>query len=69
MKITKSAFTDIEQNGRGNMEGQANLLSSRGIPPISPHRGAPGKCMYVGLCVLERQGGRGGVNQCHKVDF
>ena len=68
MKITKSTFIDLGQNGRGNMWGQANLLSSRGTHPIPPHKGSPGECMHVGVCVLERRGW-GGVNQCHKVDF
>ena len=60
----------LGQNGRGNMWGQANLLSSRGTHPIPPHKGSPGECMHVGVCVLERRGwGWRGVNQCHKVDF
>ena len=70
MKITKSTFIDLGQNGRGNMWGQANLLSSRETHPIPPHKGSPVECMHVGVCVLERRGwGWGGVNQCHEVDF
>ena len=62
MKITKSTFIDIGQNGRGNVGGQANLLSSsRGIPPIPPHKGTPGECMHVGVCVC--------VLESHKFDF
>ena len=55
------------------MGGQANLLSSRGIPPIPPHKGIPRECMHVGVCVLKRWGWGVGdgveVNQCDKVDF
>ena len=71
MKIIKSTFIDIEQNGRGNMEGQANLLSSTGEPQIPPHKRTPGECMHVGVCVCWKDGGGGGggANQCHKVDF
>ena len=51
MEITKSTVIDIGRNARGNIGGQANFLSSRGIPPILPHKGNPEKCMYVRVCV------------------
>ena len=51
MKITKSKFLDISQSARGNMGGQANLLSSRGIPPVLPYKGNSGLCMHVDVCV------------------
>ena len=52
MKITKSTFIDIGQNGSGDMARQSNLLSSRGIPLIPPHKGTPEECMHVSVCVL-----------------
>ena len=68
MKITKSTFIDIGQNGSGDMARQSNLLSSRGIPLIPPHKGTPWR-VYACKCVCVGGGGWGGVNQCHKVEF